>query len=94
MGKEKEPTVLVSEITAMFCFTAMLWKTQYSIPARLLFPQRGSKEKQHNCNPPWDAQLEKVKEWTTFTTNQTTRTQFKKETDRITYWKEEIRPAN
>lgn len=61
---------------AMFCFTAMLWKMQNSIPARLLFPQRGSKENQHNCNPPWDAeQLEKGKELTTFTTTQTTETQ-------------------
>lgn len=79
----------------MFFFTAMLWKIQYSIPARFLFPQRGSKEKQHNCSPPWDAeQLEKGKERTTFTTTQTTKTQFKKKTDHITYWKEEIRPAN
>jgi len=71
----------------MFCFTAMLWKTQYSIQARLLFPQRGSKEKQHNCNPPWDAErLKKSNDWTTFTTTtQTTKIQFKKETDHVTY---------
>lgn len=40
----------------MFCFTAMLWKTQHSVQARLLFPQRGSKEKQHKCSPPWDSE--------------------------------------
>lgn len=86
-GGKEEPNLLVSEIKLQ-CFALLPCCGKYSTASKpgFFFHCVAVKRKQHNCNPPWDAErLEKDKEWTTFTTTQTTKTQFKKETDQITY---------
>lgn len=95
-GKKEEPTLFESQIKLQ-CFSLLPCCGKYSTASQPGFffhsvaVKRSSTTATHlGIQNNW----RRARKGTTFTTTQTTKTQFKKETDHVTYWKEEIRPAN